>query len=88
MLEKYIWFLPPLMAGVSAIATMIQLPRWRDARYVKHPDRAFWGFWHILDSSEFTEEGRALRSRYFLHAIRFVLFGLAGAGIARIVSAQ
>jgi len=36
----------------------------------------------VFDSSEFTEAGLHLRTRYALHAVRFVVCGLIGAAIA------
>lgn len=60
-----------LIPGVLAIGwwfiSTLRLPSWRNAKYVKNPNRAFWGPTAILDRSEWTEEGLALRRRYFMH---------------------
>lgn len=87
MTDAAIWLLPPLAAGASAVLTAFQLPRLRGERYLRRR-RVLWAFWHLLDSDEFTEAGLQLRTRYALHATRFVVCGLVGAAIAGALAAR
>jgi hypothetical protein len=81
-------FIPLILFGAWATYSALTLPKWRDARYVRHPERVFWGFWHFLDNSEWTEEGRVLRNRFLGHIGIALLFGLAGIVLMRILQAH
>jgi hypothetical protein len=81
-------YLPVVLFGAWAVYGAITLPNWRDARYVRRPERQFWGFWHVLNSAEWTEDGLRLRRRYFRHVGIGLLLGLVGILIVKAVEAQ
>lgn len=62
------YYLPPLVFLGWALYCRLKLPDWRNVRYVRKSQRRVWGFWHILDDDEWTEEGLRLRRSYFVHA--------------------
>jgi hypothetical protein len=64
------------------------LPNWRSARYVKKPDRGVWGFWHILDDSEWTQEGLELRRRYLVGIGVSLLVALGTGTLAHLLCRQ
>ncbi len=58
------FYIPAAMLLAWGLYGALTLPRWHDPRYVRTPQRRFWGIWHFLDEREWTEEGQAVRQRY------------------------
>ena len=81
-------YIPLVLFGAWAAYSTLRLPKWRDARYVRRPDRVLWGFWHFFDNDEWTQEGRVLRNRYLGHIGVAVLFGLVGIVLMRVLEAH
>jgi hypothetical protein len=64
------------------------LPRWHDPRYVRTPERRFWGFWHFLDEREWTEEGQAVRQRYLRYFGVAVVVALVGILLGKVIESR
>lgn len=77
------YYLPAIVFLAWALYGKLRLPEWRDARYVRHPERRVWAFWHVFDSREWTEEGLRLRRAYLRHLLTgVVLAGLTALGVS------
>jgi hypothetical protein len=73
------FYIPAGMLLAWGLYGALTLPRWHDARYIRTPQRRFWGLWHFLDAGEWTDEGQAVRQRYlryFGFAVAVALVGI------------
>jgi hypothetical protein len=77
------YYLPAMVFFAWGLYGWLKLPEWRDPRYVRHPERRIWGFWHVFDNREWTEDGLRLRRAYLRHVLTgLVLAGLTAAGVS------
>lgn len=78
--------LPVILFVAYGIYMAIALPNWRDARYVRRPDRRLWGFWHFFDNDEWTPEGLVLRGRYLRSMGVALAVAIVGILIGRVLA--
>lgn len=78
------YYIPVAVFGLWGLYGLLTIPRWRDARYVRQPERRVMSVFRLLDDEAWTEEGRVLRRRYVRHAA----IGMALAVAAIIVVAS
>jgi hypothetical protein len=79
MRDQLIFFVPAGVALLWWLLVWRKVPHWRDARFVRNPERALWGLWHFLNAREWTEEGLRIRRLHILHAIAVAVLAIATA---------
>jgi hypothetical protein len=82
------FYIPTAMLLIWGLYGALTLPRWHDPRYVRKPQRLFWGAWHFLDEREWTEEGQAVRRAYLRYMGIAVLVALSGIVVGKIVESH
>jgi hypothetical protein len=79
------FYIPAAMLLIWGIYGALTLPHWHDPRYVRKPERVFWGAWHFLAEREWTDEGQIVRRAYLRYMGVAILIALLGIIIGRIV---
>jgi hypothetical protein len=82
------FYIPAAMLLAWGLYGALTLPRWHDSRYVRTPQRRFWGIWHFLDEREWTEEGQVVRQRYLRYLAVAVAVALVGIVIGKLVDSR
>jgi len=82
------FYIPAAMLLAWGLFGALTLPKWHDPRYVRTPERRFWGIWHFLDEREWTEEGQDLRKQYLRYLVIAVAVAVIGTVIGRFLEAR